>query len=191
MFLSGANLLLLDEPTNHLDIEGKQALEDALAEYPGTVLMVSHDRYFIDRVATRVFDLDGGVVQEYLGNYTDYLQRKAEAGAVKPSAPAPSASPAPTAAPPPPSGRRSAQFYQRQKTEVEEQIEALEQRKASLEAQLADPTLYSDGLYAMQVNKKHQQTLVELQGAYADWERVSEELMAVELAADAARQPRR
>lgn len=72
LVISGANVLILDEPTNHLDLPGKQALEGALAEFPGTILIVSHDRYFIDRVATRVFEFTDGAITSFVGNYTAY-----------------------------------------------------------------------------------------------------------------------
>jgi ATP-binding cassette subfamily F protein 3 len=70
--LSGANLLLLDEPTNHLDIPSCEVLEDALLAFDGTILVVSHDRYFLDRIANRVVVLQGDGTKEYLGNYSDY-----------------------------------------------------------------------------------------------------------------------
>lgn len=73
LMLSGANLLVLDEPTNHLDILGKEVLEDALRDYEGTLLFVSHDRYFIGQVAGRIWDLDGGRIDDYNGDYEYYL----------------------------------------------------------------------------------------------------------------------
>jgi ATP-binding cassette subfamily F protein 3 len=76
MLLSPSNFLLLDEPTNHLDMRAKDVLLTALAEFTGTVVFVSHDRYFIDRLATRVFEIGGGEVNVYPGNYEDYLWRK-------------------------------------------------------------------------------------------------------------------
>ena len=78
LMLSGANFLLLDEPTNHLDIESREILEDALNDFTGTVLFVSHDRYFINRTATRILELDGRVLTEYLGDYDYYLEKKQE-----------------------------------------------------------------------------------------------------------------
>jgi ATP-binding cassette subfamily F protein 3 len=72
LMLSGANFLLLDEPTNNLDIPSAEVLEDALAEFEGTVLVISHDRYFLDRVVERIVALDEGSLTEYLGNYSDY-----------------------------------------------------------------------------------------------------------------------
>jgi len=77
MLLHPANFLLLDEPTNHLDMRAKDVLLQALSKYTGTVVFVSHDRYFIDKLATRVFEIGGGQVEIYPGNYEDYLWRKA------------------------------------------------------------------------------------------------------------------
>src|SRR5947208_8814343 len=76
MLLHPANFLLLDEPTNHLDIRAKDVLLAALSDYTGTVVFVSHDRYFIDKLATRVFHVGDGQVEVYPGNYEDYLWRK-------------------------------------------------------------------------------------------------------------------
>ena len=70
--LSGANFLVLDEPTNHLDIPSCEVLEDALLEFDGTILAISHDRYFLDRIANRMLDLQGDGVTAYQGNYSDY-----------------------------------------------------------------------------------------------------------------------
>jgi ATP-binding cassette subfamily F protein 3 len=76
LLLHPANFLLLDEPTNHLDLRAKDVLLEALMEYTGTVVFVSHDRYFIDKLATRVFEIGDGIVEVYPGNYEDYLWRK-------------------------------------------------------------------------------------------------------------------
>ena len=78
LMLSGANFLLLDEPTNHLDIESREILEDALNEFTGTVLFVSHDRYFINRTATRILELNDKTLTEYLGNYDYFIEKKTE-----------------------------------------------------------------------------------------------------------------
>jgi len=76
ILVSPSNFLLLDEPTNHLDMRAKEVLLEALAAFSGTVVFVSHDRYFIDRLATRVFEVEGGTVTCHEGNYEDYLRRK-------------------------------------------------------------------------------------------------------------------
>ncbi|MGH2523863.1 MAG: ABC-F family ATP-binding cassette domain-containing protein, partial [Anaerolineales bacterium] len=76
LVLSDANFLLLDEPTNNLDIASAEVLEDALAEFEGTVLVISHDRYFLDRTVSRIVELEGGVLTEYLGGYSDYAEKR-------------------------------------------------------------------------------------------------------------------
>ena len=78
LMLSESNFLILDEPTNHLDIVSKEILEDAICSYQGTVLCVSHDRYFINRIATRILDLTGRTLVSYLGNYDYYLEKHDE-----------------------------------------------------------------------------------------------------------------
>jgi len=189
MFLSGANLLILDEPTNHLDIDGKEALEEALSDYTGTVLMVSHDRYFMDRTANRVLEVENGAIREYLGNYTEFLERKARALEATAPTPRPAAKPAaPVDAKPP--QRRSLQFRQRQQEEIEARIGQLETRKTELEALLADPDLYVDGLRAKQVTDEHQQLLAGLHAVYEEWAAVSEEVLALEGEAENLRQER-
>ena len=76
LMLSEANFLILDEPTNHLDITSKEILEEALSNYEGTVLYVSHDRYFINKTATRILDLTNQKLVNYIGNYDYYLEKK-------------------------------------------------------------------------------------------------------------------
>ncbi|MBN2085555.1 MAG: ABC-F family ATP-binding cassette domain-containing protein [Anaerolineales bacterium] len=78
LMLQGANFLLLDEPTNHLDLQSAEQLEEALDEFDGTLLIVSHDRYFLDNAVNRIFELENGRITEYDGNYTQYLREKAE-----------------------------------------------------------------------------------------------------------------
>jgi ATP-binding cassette subfamily F protein 3 len=82
MLLAPSNFLLLDEPTNHLDMRAKDVLLDSLSKYNGTVVFVSHDRYFIDKLATRIFEIEDGHVHVYPGNYEDYLWRKSGAASV-------------------------------------------------------------------------------------------------------------
>ncbi len=78
LMLEKANVLILDEPTNHLDLDSKEVLENALVDYPGTILFVSHDRYFINRIATKVLELSSTSCSEYLGDYDYYLEKKLE-----------------------------------------------------------------------------------------------------------------
>jgi len=79
LMMSGANVLILDEPTNHLDIDSKEVFEDALLDYPGTVIVVSHDRYFLNKIPTRILELEKDGVREYLGTYDYYVEKKAAA----------------------------------------------------------------------------------------------------------------
>ncbi len=83
LMLSGANVLVLDEPTNHLDIESKEVFEEALSEYPGTVIAVSHDRYFLNKVADKILELEAEGITEYLGGYDYYEEKKGELGSGK------------------------------------------------------------------------------------------------------------
>jgi ATP-binding cassette subfamily F protein 3 len=73
--LSGANFLLLDEPTNNLDIASAEVLENALNDFNGTVLVISHDRYFLDQSVSRIFALEDGTITEYIGGYSDYAAK--------------------------------------------------------------------------------------------------------------------
>ena len=85
IMLSGANLLLMDEPTNHLDIHSKEILEDALNDYPGTIMFISHDRYFINRIADKIFEMDNYSISTYLGNYDYYLDKKETQSKLEPT----------------------------------------------------------------------------------------------------------
>lgn len=128
------NLLLLDEPTNHLDVASREALEEALEEFPGTVLAISHDRYFINRIAGRVWELDGGKLASHLGNYDDYrekrLARELAAAAAATVAPV-KAKPAPQA----PAPRRQSSG-KRAKEQLEQAIAQAEQQLAEADAAL-------------------------------------------------------
>ena len=83
MMLSGANTLILDEPTNHLDIDSKEVFEEALLEFPGTVIVVSHDRYFLQRIPTRILELEHEGINEYLGKWDYYLEKKEQIQSAK------------------------------------------------------------------------------------------------------------
>jgi ATP-binding cassette, subfamily F, member 3 len=142
--LQGANLLVLDEPTNHLDITSQEVLEDVLAGFPGTVLLVTHDRYLVDAVATQVWMIDDGELRAYPGNYTAYLAAKAEEEAA--ASPAAGDNGAVTDSQ---VHRERAKEERRQRKQVEaraaeadrlaELIEAMEQRLASWATSSARP----------------------------------------------------
>lgn len=151
LLLQPANVLFLDEPTNHLDISAREVLEEALVAFPGALVLISHDRFLLDRLAAKVAEIEGGRVRVHLGNYSRFRARKAQ------EAPAAAlhAAPARRSAPEPRRGRQAAQptangsaqprpFSQRRFERLEEQIERLEAEKARLEADLADDAVYRD-----------------------------------------------
>ena len=137
MLMMPSNFLLLDEPTNHLDMRAKDVLLTALEEYTGTVVFVSHDRYFIDRLATRVFEIEDGQLTVFPGNYEDYQWRKQGGPILPPTGGAAAASllPAPTRLQPKPGDKRVNPIRLRQ---MEERRHAIEEEVARLEAEIAD-----------------------------------------------------
>ena len=172
---TGANLLLLDEPTNDLDVSTLAALEELLDAWPGCALLVSHDRCFLDRVATSILVFSGdGVVTRYPGGYESYrsLRAQAEAG----EAPAPTiAAPKPAEAPPavaPSAGPKPLTFAERKELEgILDEITALETTVAELESRLADPLLYAkDADLAKRVREDHVKAHEELARRTARWE---------------------
>ncbi|MDD4587818.1 MAG: ABC-F family ATP-binding cassette domain-containing protein [Heliobacteriaceae bacterium] len=177
LFLSGANLLLLDEPTNNLDIEAKDTLEKALAEFPGTLLVISHDRFFLDRLADRVLELDRGRFTEYNGNYSDYRADK-KARATLPV-------PTPTAAMPKPdldgkpnrdAGTKPANPWKKARAlaDIEGRIMVLEEKLAGLTAALAREETYKDGEQARKITAEYESTRQVLRQAYTAWEELAE-----------------
>jgi ATP-binding cassette subfamily F protein 3 len=135
MMLRPRNLLALDEPTNHLDIPAREVLEEALAEYEGTVVVISHDRYFLDRVATKILHLAGGNGDLHPGNYSDWRTRL-EAEARPAPVPAPSPAPAPSRSPSP-SPTPSAASDRERKRRADRDLEKKKRRVAELEEQIA------------------------------------------------------
>jgi ATP-binding cassette subfamily F protein 3 len=139
LLLKPSNFLLLDEPTNHLDLRAKDILLSALQNYTGTVVFVSHDRYFIDRLATRVFEIGGGRVNVFSGNYEDYLWRK-EGGGPQSAEPAEVEAPSPaqdTSAAEEAEAARSKRLNPIRLRQLKERCESLEEEIARLEAEIA------------------------------------------------------
>jgi ATP-binding cassette subfamily F protein 3 len=146
MLVSPANMLLLDEPTNHLDLRAKDVLLEAIANFTGTVLFVSHDRYFIDGLATRVFEVEDHRMHIYPGNYEDYLWRKSGGpekvavsltNSMKPAIPEPSA-PEPAATPEPVKAVAHAKRLNPIKLKkLEDRVAAIEQELAAIDSRIA------------------------------------------------------
>ncbi|MFA4885132.1 MAG: ABC-F family ATP-binding cassette domain-containing protein, partial [Desulfotomaculaceae bacterium] len=148
LMLQKANLLLMDEPTNHLDLPGKEVLEEALDGYPGTILFVSHDRYFINKTATRVLELSSNGVSSYLGNYDYYFQKKAERE--RPEGRLASAEPARADSIEKKNylqkkeDEKQKRMHRRRVEELEQSVTGLEELIAGLEAELFQPEVYQD-----------------------------------------------
>ena len=175
LMLKRANFLLLDEPTNHLDLLAREVLEDALAGYPGTILFVSHDRYFINKISTRVLELSSHGVTSSLGNYEDYAARKAGRMAEAEGAPgAARGQQKETTAEREQYLQRKEEERQNRKThrqikDLEESIATLEERIAGLQEELFRPEVYQD----ITAYREREQTLVkaqvELEGCMEQW----------------------
>ena len=170
LMLRKDNVLLLDEPTNHLDMDSREVLEDALADYPGTILAVSHDRYFINRFAEKVLVLKEGGIREYLGNYDSYYektQRNMEPDGETQGM---------TRTALEKEKRRSREETQRLKEkqlrikQAEDAIARAEKEAAELEAALADPETYKDPEAAAELTKRYNAVRAETEKLYAEWE---------------------
>lgn len=198
LMLSEANFLILDEPTNHLDIMSKEILEDALNAYTGTVLYVSHDRYFINKTASRILDLNRHVLTSYLGNYEYYLEKKDEQLALidaaaqdKTSAGShagslTAAGTAGSAAQPASSSdtkqdwkaRKEQQAARRKKEnelrKCEEAIEQLETRNSEIDLLMASPGICTDVARLQELNREKEENETKLNDLYEKWELLSE-----------------
>jgi len=186
LLLRPANLLILDEPTNHLDIEACEVLEEAFRAYEGTLLFVSHDRSFINALATRVVDVEGGKLENHLGNYDAYIERRSRAElATKEETPN---GPATTVG-----GRESENSdkvvrrqqrerrKEREKTarkieKIESQITEKEEQKDALTWKLGEPEVYQDPDQSRVLREEHAHLTQEIEALYRDWERLSDEL---------------
>jgi len=170
LMLDDAGLLLLDEPTNHLDIPAQEMLEEALQDFEGTIVFVSHDRYFIDAIATRLWVIDQGKVTTHLGNYTDLERSRQRAGRLVVAAQAE------------PTARRDLRREVGAGTGtvapaagVEQQIAELEAEIRRLEEQLADHQTYDDPARVTQLAKAHEDASRRLRALYQEWERAAGE----------------
>ncbi len=189
MLLHPANFLLLDEPTNHLDLRAKDVLLEALMKYTGTVVFVSHDRYFIDKLATRVFEIGDGKVEIYPGNYEDYLWRKQGRIAVTVEIPKPSTTSstsssvpvngdrAPAAEPADPKAKRLNPIKRQQ---MEDRLHEIEEEIARAEAAIALCETQLQSFVSAEETQRQTQELArrknDLQSLMKEWEELSETL---------------
>jgi ATP-binding cassette subfamily F protein 3 len=167
------NVLVLDEPTNHLDIPARETLEEALAAYEGTLLVISHDRYFLDRFCTRLLVIEGDTVEAHSGNYSDWRRRKREAAARPPAEAAPPARPRAAAAPPAETTRVVTKERDRERRRLQRRVETLEADVGKLESELAAIRADLGGDHAGDWQKLH---------ALADRERDLDDLLSRRIA---------
>ena len=187
LMLSEANFLILDEPTNHLDILSKEILEDALNGYEGTVLYVSHDRYFINRTAHRILDLTAQTFVNYIGNYDYYLEKKeTQMGALGlDNANSSSGSSASTSGAENVSANKldwkaqkeeQARLRKRENDlkKCEEKIASLEERLSEIDAEMSDPEVGTQVLKLQELSNEQAQLNAELEKLYEEWETLAE-----------------
>jgi len=166
--VSGANLLVLDEPTNHLDIESREALEDALTAFPGTILLVSHDRALIEALATRTIAIEGERLRLREGAFGEYARDHEPA--VEPAERAAKPKPAKKVMEPKAKATGPSQRLTREARAIEQQIERLEEELGALSARLSQPEAYEDHTAVAQDGKRHQEVQEELAYLYREWE---------------------
>lgn len=172
LMLSGANFLILDEPTNHLDIRSREALESAFDDYDGTLLVVSHDRYFINRLATRIIRLDQNGVQSYNGNYDYYIEHKADTAETVKAAEKPKEN-----------------AYKKQKeheseirrtkgkiARLEQQIDALDEAASTLQQEINDPENAADYEKILDLTNRLHENTQQQEDMMLEWQNLNEQL---------------
>jgi ATP-binding cassette subfamily F protein 3 len=199
MLLLPSNTLVLDEPTNHLDLDSKDVLLDALMDYGGTLIFVSHDRYFVERLATKIVEVGQGKAEMYPGTYPEFLYRKAQGAAPAPVAAPPKPGPSrpsapPTAAAPPKAVDRAAEHEARRRdaaerkkrerayqalagrlTDLEGRIAEREAAVKAAEAAMALPGFYDDPAAAKATLDRHQALMWEVGELLGQWEMLQAE----------------
>ena len=181
LMLSEANFLILDEPTNHLDITSKEILEEALNSYSGTVLYVSHDRYFINQTASRILELVNQTFINYIGNYDYYLEKKDELTQAYSSAAGENTAPSVSAV------SDSKLSWQEQKEQqarerkrkndlkkTEEEISRLEERNSEIDHEMTLEEVYSNSVKCQQLAEEHSANESRLEELYELWEELAE-----------------
>lgn len=180
LMMQKANLLILDEPTNHLDLDSKEILENALIDYPGTILFVSHDRYFINRIASKVVEMDTFGINEYLGDYDYYVEKKLEQEELKAletvqmekQSHSPSEK---TTYQQDKEAKKLERQRQRRIEAIESRIEELEQAVDNHEQLLCDPDVFQDHVKSLEINEELEKWKGELEDLMEEWTLLSEE----------------
>ena len=176
LMLKKDNVLLLDEPTNHLDMDSREVLENALGDFPGTIIAVSHDRYFINRFAEKVWVLDGREIKEYLGNYDAYFLKASRDQEPDGNVPQQTRTALEK------EKRKSREEEKRAKElrvklkEAEQEIARAEQEAAKLEAELADPETWKDPEAAAETTRRYNSLKGEIERLYDQYDALENEL---------------
>jgi ATP-binding cassette, subfamily F, member 3 len=179
LMMQKANFLVLDEPTNHLDLDSKEILENALIDYPGTILFVSHDRYFINRIATKVLELSQNGATEYLGDYDYFIEKKQEIEEIRALEQQETVSTELT--------KQEKNTYHQDKEakklerqrkrrieEIEALIESLEEQIAQNDQLLCEPEIYQDHKKVMEINLQNEKAKSELEALLEEWAELAE-----------------
>ena len=169
---SGANVLILDEPTNHLDLESREALESALQQFPGALLLISHDRALLDAVGTRTIAIEDQVLHSYVGGWPEYVRVREERAELEREAKRarPAAAPKPKQ---PPAAPKPTKHQEKQARKLEAEIEAAEAELARLEEELADPAAWNDPRSAQKSTRKHAEAKARVERLYEQLEAVA------------------
>ena len=174
LILKSVNFLIMDEPTNHMDLESKEALENALCEYDGTMLIVSHDRYFINKLADKIYHMDSNSVVCYNGDYNYYLEKRGNVQSAEPTAKKQETSAAVDYR----EQKRIESEKRKRQTKIkktEEEIAVLEEEIRTLTLELENPSIASDYERAMELSNEISQKNSELEEKYETWEMLQEE----------------
>ncbi len=176
LMVEPVNLLVLDEPTNHLDQDGQAVLTEAIEQYGGTLIFVSHDRHFVDHLANRVLEIDAGRARLFLGNYSDYrhalqseAERLEESRTRVPESPTPEFSRRPVAGIP----RKTDRKREKKLKEIEQEIETLEARIQVLNTMLGSPAVFRSADLSREIIEEQRGLKARLPGLYEQWETLS------------------
>ena len=174
LMLSGANLLFLDEPTNHLDVNSREALEEALLAFDGTLLAVSHDRYFIRKLASRIIEMTGTGLEDYKGDYPYYLDHRRQTGASGAAGGAQTLSASKQERLEGKEERAKKRKLEKQLTACENEISATEARLEEISVQMSDEASQSDHVLLSALHHEQLELEGRLDALYRDWAEITE-----------------
>jgi ATP-binding cassette subfamily F protein 3 len=190
--ISKANFLMLDEPTNHLDMATVELLAEALTKYDGSIILVSHDRYFISKTANKIWEIEDEKIIEFKGDYTEWVawkermakhkQNQPEATKIKqePAKPIAPVETIKSTAPIDKDLQKQIQKLQKAIAQLEQQIETLNKEKAAIEVEMADPAIYADPNKLKQIEKSYQDKNALIQSMEKEYEIAFNDLLALE-----------